>query len=81
MISWQVWINGQGFSVKQVIDTASEVTGEIINVIHSDRRAGDPAVLVADASMAKQVLGWEPKFTDLGLIVDTARQWEKAFFG
>jgi UDP-glucose 4-epimerase len=72
--------NGQGFSVKQVIDTAIEVTGENIDVIHSDRRAGDPAVLVADASMAKQDLGWEPKFTDLKRIIETAWQWERAFF-
>jgi UDP-glucose 4-epimerase len=72
--------NGQGFSVKQVIDTAIEVTGENIDVIHSDRRAGDPAVLVADASMAKLDLGWEPKFTDLKRIIETAWQWERAFF-
>jgi len=72
--------NGQGFSVKQVIDTAIEVTGENIDVIQADRRSGDPAVLVADASMAKQELGWELKFTDLRQIIETAWQWEEAFF-
>ena len=72
--------NGHGFSVKQVIDTTEKITGKNIQVIYADRRPGDPAELVANATMAKQDLGWKPKFTDLEQIVETAWQWEKAFF-
>ena len=69
--------NGQGFSVKQVIDAAIDVTGKEIEVVNSDRRAGDPAILVADSSMARQELGWKPGFADLKSIVETAWRWEQ----
>ncbi len=69
--------NGQGFSVKQVIDAAIEVTGKEIEVVYSDRRTGDPAILVADSSMARQELGWKPGFADLKSIVETAWRWEQ----
>lgn len=72
--------NGHGFSVKQVIDTAGKITGKKIEVVYAERRAGDPAKLVADATMAKQDLGWDPKFADLEQIVETAWHWEKSFF-
>lgn len=64
--------NGQGFSVQQVIDTVRDVTGHPIPVLDGPRRAGDPAILVADATLAKKILGWEPKFPDLKTIVDHA---------
>ena len=73
--------NGQGFSVKQVIDAAIDVTGKEIEVVYSDRRTGDPAILVADSSMARQELGWKPGFADLKSIVETAWRWEQGFFG
>lgn len=72
--------NGHGFSVKQVIETAKKVTGESISVNYADRRAGDPAELVADATLAKQELGWQPKYSDLEQIVASAWRWEKEFF-
>ena len=72
--------NGYGFSVKQVIDTTEKITSKIIKVIYADRPPGDPAELVANATMAKQGPGWNPKFTDLEQIVETTWQWEKAFF-
>lgn len=72
--------NGNGFSVKQVIDTAERITGKDIQVVYADRRAGDPAELVADATMANQDLDWNPKFAELEQIVETAWKWEKAFF-
>jgi UDP-glucose 4-epimerase len=68
--------NGKGFSVKQVIDIAKEVSGNDFKVSMEPRRAGDPAVLVADATMAKKELNWQPKFAELKEIVDTAWQWE-----
>jgi UDP-glucose 4-epimerase len=71
--------NGKGFSVKQVIDVAREVSGNDFNVTIEPRRAGDPAVLVADATLAKHELNWQPEFADLKDIVKTAWQWETDF--
>jgi UDP-glucose 4-epimerase len=71
--------NGQGFSVKQVIDVAREVSGRDFKVTIELRRAGDPAVLVADATLAKKELDWQPKFADLKDIVRTAWHWETNF--
>jgi len=71
--------NGKGFSVKQVIDIAREVSGNDFKVTIEPRRAGDPAVLVADATLAKKELDWQPKFAELQDIVKTAWQWEVNF--
>lgn len=68
--------NGGGFSVKQVIDSVERVTGRKVPVEYGPRRAGDPAALVADASAAKSVLGWRPRFADLDTIVAHAWTWE-----
>jgi UDP-glucose 4-epimerase len=71
--------NGKGFSVKQVIDVAREVSGNNFKVSIEPRREGDPAVLVADATLAQQELGWQPKFAELKDIVETAWRWEMDF--
>ncbi len=68
--------NGKGFSVKQVIDVAKQVSGKDFKVTMEPRRAGDPAVLVADANLATQTLNWQPKFAQLEDIVRTAWNWE-----
>jgi UDP-glucose 4-epimerase len=68
--------NGSGFSVQEVIDSALRVTGRHIKVVDEVRREGDPAVLVADSSRARAVLGWQPKFSELDVIVQHAWQWE-----
>ena len=68
--------NGKGFSVKQVIDVAKKVSGKDFKVTMEPRRAGDPAVLVADANLATQTLNWQPKFAQLEDIVRTAWNWE-----
>ncbi|MFD7510494.1 UDP-glucose 4-epimerase GalE [Streptomyces sp. NPDC059853] len=74
--------NGNGFSVREVIETARKVTGREIPETAAARRAGDPAVLVASADRAREVLGWRPSRTDLaGIIADAwtfARQQESA---
>jgi UDP-glucose 4-epimerase len=67
--------NGKGFSVKEVIDAAEEVTEKTIPVETSARRPGDPAVLVADSEKARSVLGWEPEYTDLKQMIGTAWKW------
>ena len=64
--------NGGGFSVQEVIDTARAVTGRAIEVVDGPRRDGDPAVLVADATAARDVLGWQPAYTSLEPIVEHA---------
>lgn len=68
--------NGNGFSVREVIDVAQEVTGKVIPVDYGVRRAGDPARLVADSRRAKAELGWQPCRSDLATIVRDAWAWE-----
>ena len=68
--------NGNGFSVKEVIDTANKVTGKNINVEMADARIGDPARLVADASLARKELNWKPQFSSLDKIIQHAWLWE-----
>ncbi len=69
--------NGKGFSVKQVLDAVERVTGAKVPVAHGPRREGDPAVLVADPALARQVLGWAPRYGDLDTIVAHAWAWER----
>jgi UDP-glucose 4-epimerase len=69
---------GQGFSVRQVIDVAREVTGHPIPAQTADRRPGDPARLVAGADRAREVLGWQPRYPDLHTIVEHAWNWHRA---
>lgn len=69
--------NGLGFSVRQVIDTAQQVTGRPVPVQWGPRRAGDPPALVSDASLARRVLGWVPQTPDLEGIVRTAWAWHQ----
>lgn len=69
--------NGQGFSVKQVIDAASEVVGASIPFTVAPRRAGDPASLVAASDRARQQLGWEPRWTELKPIIESAWEWHR----
>lgn len=66
---------GAGYSVKQVIETAREVTGKSIAVRVGPRRAGDPAVLIASSEKIKRELGWHPEFQDLRVIIESAWRW------
>ena len=68
---------GKGFSVREVIETVKQVSGVDFPVRVADRRAGDPASLVADARLARDVLGWEPHYNDLKTIIRHALDWEK----
>ena len=69
--------NGQGFSVRRVVEVARKVTGHPIPVIESPRRAGDPAVLIASSEKIRRALGWQPRFPDLKAIVESAWQWHR----
>ena len=68
--------NNKGFSNQEVVDKARIVTGNDIKVIKGERRIGDPAILVADSSKAKDILGWRPQYHDLETIIKHAWQWE-----
>lgn len=70
--------NGVGYSVREVIETARNVTGHPIPATEVPRRAGDPARLVASGEKAKRVLGWEPKIKKLDEIIASAWKWHKA---
>ena len=69
--------NGQGYSVMEVIEAARRVTGRQIETRMEPARAGDPSRLVADASKARSLLGWEPQFPDLDAIIRTAWDWHQ----
>ncbi|MEL7034916.1 MAG: UDP-glucose 4-epimerase GalE [Cyanobacteria bacterium J06592_8] len=69
--------NGNGFSVKEVIETARQVTGREIKAIECDRRPGDPPALVGSAEKARQILGWNPEYADLNAIISHAWQWHQ----
>jgi UDP-glucose 4-epimerase len=68
--------NGDGFSVLEVVDAARSVTNKEINVKISSRRAGDPDILVADSTLAKEGLGWKPEFPEIKKIIEHAWAWE-----
>lgn len=70
--------NGSGYSVKQVVETAREVTGIDIKAEYAERRPGDPDTLVAKADKARDVLGWTPKIPDLKDIIESAWKWHQA---
>ncbi|MSN95610.1 UDP-glucose 4-epimerase GalE [Campylobacter sp. FMV-PI01] len=68
---------GKGFSVKEVIEKAKEVSGVDFKVEISDRREGDPACLVANSTKLRNLTNWTPKYDDLGLIIKSALKWEE----
>jgi len=69
--------NGDGFSVKQVIETARKITGHPIPAEIRPRRNGDPARLVASSELAKTTLSWQPKYPELESILASAWQWHQ----
>ncbi len=71
--------NGDGFSVRQVIETARTVTGTRIPEAIGQRRPGDPPRLVANSDKIRRELGWQPQFAELEQIVSSAWQWHQAF--
>ena len=67
--------NGNGFSVREVIETARKVTGEPIPATECDRRPGDPPSLVGSSDQARSILNWQPQYADLESIISHAWQW------
>jgi len=70
--------SGVGYSVMQVINACRKVSGQSIPVVNSPRRAGDPAKLIADSALAKKLLDWQPKYTTIEQIVETAWNWHRS---
>lgn len=70
--------NGRGYSVREVIETAREVTGHEIPTLEAERRAGDAPSLVASSEKAMSELGWEPRYPDLKTIVASAWAWHQS---
>ena len=73
--------NGQGYSVREVIEVAQRVTGRSIRARVTQRRPGDPPRLVGDASRARETLGWKPDYPALETIVKHAWAWQQKRFG
>jgi len=71
--------NGRGFSVLEVIESARRVTGHSIPVKLSNRRPGDPAVLIAGSDKIRRELGWSPRFAEIDQIVESAWRWHQRF--
>ncbi len=69
--------NGNGYSVREVIETVQKVTGLKVATMETPRRPGDPARLVASSQKIKRELGWQPQYPDLSTIVETAWQWHR----
>jgi len=68
---------GHGYSVREVLDTVQRVSGKILRITETGRRAGDPPALTADSRRIRKVLGWQPCHDDLEFIVRTALDWER----
>jgi UDP-glucose 4-epimerase len=68
---------GQGYSVRQVIEKVREISGVDFTVIEAERRAGDPACVIAANERITEILGWKPRFNDLDIIVGSALAWEQ----
>ncbi|MGQ9501673.1 MAG: UDP-glucose 4-epimerase GalE [Anaerolineae bacterium] len=70
--------NGRGFSVKEVIETARQITGHPIPAVVGPRRPGDPAILIASSEKIRRELGWQPRYPHLHEIIESAWRWHKA---
>jgi len=73
--------NGHGFSVREVIDAAKDITGKCIPMFESDRRPGDPPALVGSAKKAREILGWDPKYSDIKDMICHAWHWHQSRHG
>ena len=70
--------NGNGYTVREVIAMAEEVSGKPIKAVETGKRPGDPAVLVASSEKIARELGFQPKFPELRTIIETAWRWHSS---
>jgi len=71
--------NGKGYSVREVVETVKEISGKNFKVVETERRPGDPPILIADATKAKIELGWQIQYPQLEKIVESAWKWHNKF--
>lgn len=71
--------NGIGYSVSEVIEAVEEVTQNKLNIVMQSRRIGDPGILIADGTKARNTLGWDPQWTKLRDIISHAWNWERQY--
>jgi UDP-glucose 4-epimerase len=69
--------NGNGFSVREVIEAGKAVTGRSIPVVESERRPGDPGILIGSATKAQKILGWQPLYPEIEVIMEHAWRWHQ----
>jgi UDP-glucose 4-epimerase len=69
--------NDRGHSVREVVDMVRHIAGKNFKVVESERREGDPPVLISDSKKAKEILGWTSRYDSLETIVETALNWHK----
>ena len=69
--------NSTGYSVKQIIESARRITGHPIPAVMADRRAGDPAILIADSAQIRAELGWQPRYENIEDIIRSAWAWHQ----
>jgi UDP-glucose 4-epimerase len=69
--------NCTGYSVTQIIDTARQITGHPIPAVTASRRAGDPAILIADSARIRKALGWQPRYENIEDIIRSAWAWHQ----
>lgn len=69
--------NGKGFSVREVIEAARQITGRDIKVVECDRRSGDPPTLVGSSDKAQKILNWHPQYADIESIITHAWNWHQ----
>jgi len=69
--------NSTGYSVKQIIEAARRITGHPIPAVTAARRAGDPAILIADSAQVRATLGWQPRYENIDDIIQTAWAWHQ----
>jgi UDP-glucose 4-epimerase len=68
---------GHGYSVREVLNAVTRVSGKVLDIREVPRRAGDPPVLIAKANRIKAVLDWRAKYDDLDAIVESSLNWER----
>lgn len=73
--------NGNGFSVREVIETARKITGKEIKAVETKRRAGDAPILVGSSEKARRLLGWQPQYAELAKIIADAWRWHQTRHG
>ena len=72
--------NGNGYTVREVIDLGIQITGQAISITEGPRRTGDPSKLISDSRQARRILGWQPRRSNLQTIIEDAWRWHQKYY-